>query len=321
MSEESCGPGAGSDDGPPGGAPPLEVRELLAASAADLFRRHSPTEVIAQPWSAELWQVVERAGLTEGATTAELGEVVRVAAQYAAPIPLGEDALARLILARAGLEAPAGPLTVAEFFDGQAERVPFARCAVGIVAVGLEGIALLEPGDCRITQGQNLAGEPRDTVVPPPFEPVPPGVILRPWGALLRSMQIAGALERVLQLTVRHAGDRRQFGQPLRRFQAIGHQLAELAGETAAARAAADAAAEDPQLWKIAAAKVRCGEAAGRAATIAHQVHGAVGFTDEHILHLFTLRLWSWRDEFGTEEEWASVLSGLLKESLWETLT
>jgi len=83
----------------------------------------------------------------------------------------------------------------------------------------------------------------------------------------------------------------------------------------------ADAAAEDPQLWKIAAAKIRCGEAAGRAATIAHQVHGAIGFTDEHVLHHFTLRLWSWRDEFGTEEEWASVLGGLLKESLWETLT
>jgi acyl-CoA dehydrogenase len=298
-----------------------EVRDLLAASAADLFRRHCPTEVIGQPWSPELWEVFERADLTEGASTAELGEVVRVAAQFAAPIPIGEDALARLILARAGLEARAGPLTVAEFFDGRAERVPFARCAVGIVAVGPEGVALLDPRDCRISEGQNLAGEPRDTVVPPPFDPVPPGVILRRWGALLRAIQIAGALERVLQLTVRHAGDRQQFGQPLRRFQAIGQQLAELAGETAAARAAANAAAEDPQIWKIAAAKVRCGEAAGRGATIAHQVHGAVGFTDEHVLHRFTLRLWSWRDEFGTEEEWASVLSGLLKENLWETLT
>jgi alkylation response protein AidB-like acyl-CoA dehydrogenase len=89
----------------------------------------------------------------------------------------------------------------------------------------------------------------------------------------------------------------------------------------AAARAAADAAAEDPEIWKIAAAKVRCGEAAGRGAEIAHQVHGAIGFTDEHVLHHFTLRLWSWRDEFGTEEEWASVLGGLLRENLWETLT
>ena len=298
-----------------------EVRTLLAESAAELFRRHCPSEVIAAGWAPELWQVVERAELTEGATVAELAEVVRVAAQYAAPIPLGEDALARLLLARAGLEAPAGPLTIADFYDGRAERVPFAGIATGIVAVGLEGIALLLPGTYRVSEGVNLAGEPRDTVEADPFVVVGQGAILRRWGALLRSVQIAGALERVLQLTVRQAGDRQQFGQPIRRFQAVAHQLAELAGEVAAARAAADAAAEDPQLWKTAAAKVRCGEAAGRAATIAHQVHGALGFTDEHVLHHFTLRLWSWRDEFGTEEEWASVLGGLLRENLWETLT
>jgi hypothetical protein len=298
-----------------------EVRELLAESAADLFRRHCPTEVIAKGWSAELWQVVERAELTEGASIAEAAEVLRVASQYAAPIPLGEDLLARLLLAREGLEAPSGPLTVADFYDGRATGVPYARFAIGIVAVGLEGVALLRPGSFRVSEGENLAREPRDMVEADAFEVFGKGVILRRWGALLRAVQIAGALERVLQLTVRYADDRRQFGQPLRKFQVIGHQLAELAAETAAARAAADAAAEDPQLWKIAAAKIRCGEAAGRAATIAHQVHGAVGFTDEHVLHHFTLRLWSWRDEFGTEEEWASVLGGLLKGSLWETLT
>ena len=298
-----------------------EVRELLAESAADLFRRHCPTEVIAKGWSAELWQVVERAELTDGATIAELAEVVRVASQYAAPLPLGEDALARQLLARAGLAATAGPLTVADFYDGKAMGVPYARFATGIVVVGPEGIALLRPGAYRVSQGENLAGEPRDSIEADPFEVFGEGAILRRWGALLRAVQIAGALERVLQLTVRYADDRRQFGQPLRKFQAIGHLLAELAAETVAARAAADAAAEDPQLWKIAAAKIRCGEAAGRAATIAHQVHGAIGFTDEHVLHHFTLRLWSWRDEFGTEEEWASVLGGLLKGNLWETLT
>jgi acyl-CoA dehydrogenase len=298
-----------------------EVRALLADSAGELFRRNCPNEVIAEGWSAALWQVVEQAELTEGASTAELAEVVRVAAQYAAPVPLGEDALARRLLARAGLEAPSGPLTVAEFHDRRAERVPYARMATGIVATGPEGVALLRHGSYRVGEGTNLAGEPRDSVEADAFEVFKEGAVLRSWGALLRSVQMAGALERVLQLTVRHADQRHQFGQPLRRFQAIGQQLAELAAETAAARAAADAAAEDPQLWKVAAAKIRCGEAAGRATSIAHQVHGAVGFTDEHVLHHFTLRLWSWRDEFGTEEEWASVLGGLVRGNLWETLT
>jgi alkylation response protein AidB-like acyl-CoA dehydrogenase len=74
-------------------------------------------------------------------------------------------------------------------------------------------------------------------------------------------------------------------------------------------------------LWKVAAAKIRCGEAAGRADAIALQVHGAIGFTGEHVLHRFTLRLWSWRAEFGTEEEWASVLGGLMRGKLWEMVT
>lgn len=303
----------------------LEVRELLAASAADLFRRHSPTEVVAGGWSPQLWDLVERAGLVEGAAIPELAAVVRVAAQFAAPIPLGEDALARAILARAELSAPPGPLTVAEFHEGTAEGVPYARWATAIVAANVDGVALLEPASYRVAEGTNLAGEPRDRVEAASFDPVGPGVALRVWGALLRSIQITGALERVLQLTARHAAERTQFGQPLNRFQAVAHQLAELARETAAARATAEAAVdtlgEDPELWKIAAAKIRCGEAAGRAAAIAHQVHGAIGFTEEHVLHHFTLRLWSWRDEFGTEEEWAFVLGGLMRDGMWEAVT
>ena len=43
------------------------------------------------------------------------------------------------------------------------------------------------------------------------------------------------------------------------------------------------------------------GEAAGIGAAIAHQMHGAIGFTQEHQLHYLTRRLWSWRDEFGNE--------------------
>jgi len=47
-------------------------------------------------------------------------------------------------------------------------------------------------------------------------------------------------------------------------------------------------------------------------AAIAHQVHGAIGFTDEHILHRFTRRLWAWRDDFGSESEWAVGLGALV---------
>ena len=75
----------------------------------------------------------------------------------------------------------------------------------------------------------------------------------------------------------------------------------------------------------VAVAKIRVGEAAGAGAAIAHQVHGAMGFTHEHRLHQFTRRLWSWRDEYGQETEWAIELgrwvAGEGAERLWPDLT
>ncbi len=152
-------------------------------------------------------------------------------------------------------------------------------------------------------------------------------------GALARSVLMTGALERALGFSVSYAKERHQFGRPIGRFQAIQHQLATLAGETAAAGAAADAAVAAMEsagdaagaAFEIAAAKVRTAEAAGTAAAIAHQVHGAIGFTERHPLGHSTRRLWAWRDEFGTESEWASRLGDLVAgngpENLWPVLT
>jgi len=125
---------------------------------------------------------------------------------------------------------------------------------------------------------------------------------------------MAGALEGTLELAVQYANDRVQFGRPLAKFQAIQHQLALLAEQVAAARVAADAACAtlasgkgDPEI-AVAGAKIRAGEAAGKGTDYAHQVHGAIGFTAEHRLHHLTRRLWSWRDEFGTETHWSMAL-------------
>ena len=141
---------------------------------------------------------------------------------------------------------------------------------------------------------------------------------------------MAGALEAVLALTVQYANDRVQFGRPIGKFQAVQQQLAVLAENVAAAGVIAAAAVEaaagkgDPA-FAIAVAKARVGEAAGKVAEIAHQVHGAIGFTHEHRLHHLTRRLWSWRDEFGVESEWQQELGRLAAargaDGLWPLLT
>jgi acyl-CoA dehydrogenase len=113
-------------------------------------------------------------------------------------------------------------------------------------------------------------------------------------------------------LVQEYANERVQFGRPIGKFQAIQQSLAVLAGEVSCAQSAALAACEAagaaPRLFDVAVAKITAGQAAGVAANIAHQVHGAIGFTYEHSLHYATRRLWSWRAEFGAESVWAEQL-------------
>src|SRR5258706_14926789 len=140
-------------------------------------------------------------------------------------------------------------------------------------------------------------------------------------GAVARSLQIAGALESMLEVSVRYSGERVAFEKKISKFQAVQHNLAKLAGETSAALAAASSAADalsnstsfdDAIFLEAASAKIRCSEAAEKGAAIAHQVFGAIGFTQEHILHRYTLRALAWRDDFGSESYWAVELGKLV---------
>ncbi|HEY0986312.1 MAG TPA: acyl-CoA dehydrogenase family protein, partial [Kofleriaceae bacterium] len=139
-------------------------------------------------------------------------------------------------------------------------------------------------------------------------------------GAVVRACQMAGALRAILARSVAYAGERVAFDRPIGKFQAIQHALARRAGEAAIALAASGSAADalaseldggseggDPDgvFLEVASAKIRVGEAAASGAAIAHQVHGAIGFSTEHALHLFTGRLWAWRDDYGSETAWA----------------
>ena len=135
--------------------------------------------------------------------------------------------------------------------------------------------------------------------------------------AMLRAVQSAAATASVLTMSLSYCNERVQFGRSLSKFQAIQHQLAQLAAEVSAATAAADIALaafsqvfDEPDVFatQVAAAKVRTAEAATRAAAIAHQVHGAMGFSGEYALQPLTRRLWSWRDEEGSEAYWADRL-------------
>ncbi len=350
-----------------------DTENILADTATRLFQDLCTPAVINDAengaFPEQLWSTLEEAGLTLTWVPAELGgtgaeiadgfTVIRIAGQFAAPVPLAETMMAGLVLAQAGIETPPGKLTLAPVLPderielgadgklrGAATSVPFARHADHIAVLAHRGgspvVALVAAKGCATGEDTNLAGEPRDHVsfdgvTPVAVRDAPDGFgadTITALGAAVRAMQMSGALARVLDQSVQYATERVQFGRPISQFQAIQHTLATLAGEVAAATAAADAGAEalggglrldDAALAEVATAKLRVGEAAGTGSAIAHQAHGAMGFTYEHSLHHATRRLWSWRDEFGTENEWAVRLGRLFArqgaDALWPTVT
>ena len=318
-------------------------------------------------WPEACWQQVAEAGFPLafvreeaggfGVDPAEAIDLLRVAGYHAAPVPLAETMLANRLLTEAGFEAAQGgatiaPVTGASTFanerqrlgwriHGRAAGVPWARHAGTIVALvehdGRPWVVRLDRKHADVTQDVSLAGLPADAIAldielsGDDVRPAPSHwtcEALKAAGAALRVVEMAGALERVLEMTVTYANERVQFGKPIGKQQAVQQLLATLAGQVAAcggAAAIAGAAFDALDILAIAAAKVRAGEAVSTAAPIAHQVHGAIGFTEEHRLHFFTRRLWAWRDEFGSERHWSTILGrqaiAVGAEGLWPFVT
>lgn len=318
-------------------------------------------------WHSALWGRMAGLGMTSVASDYEeeglalaAGVLVEIG-RAAAVVPLLEhDVLAGWILAQAGVERPSeevlsvaagvgvGELGIRRIggkwrLEGRIPRVPFGRHAAEIVlvaSVDRSNWAIRVPvAEVRLVEERNLADEPRDHVYLDGVSIEPARVALLPptvtpdrvfaRGALGRSFQMLGAMERAFAMTHEYARTRVQFGRSLSQFQVIQGYLAEIIGEIAATRAmcevALEAAREGAALEEIAAAKIRAGQAARVVADRSHQIHGAIGFTREYELQLATRRLWSWREEFGNESYWADrlgrAMSALGPEGLWERMT
>jgi len=296
-----------------------------------------------------------------GGEFADAVAVVGALAAGAAAVPVAEQLLVAapaVLAADLDLPAPDEPLTVAVdgavtaeprddgdgpgswTLTGTATDVAWAGVARHLVVLATSPVgpvlALVDVTGREATHAANLAGEPRGSYV---FDGVvAAGALrtdrqageLRARYALARAVQLSAALQQVLAATVQYAGERQQFGRPLAKFQAIQMELAEMAGEVTAVAALVDAAVQavargESLVLAAAAAKVRAGAAVEVVARLAHQVHGAIGFTQEHKLHHLTRRCWSWRDEAGSELTWSRVLGeGLLAygpHALWPALT
>jgi acyl-CoA dehydrogenase len=268
---------------------------------------------------------------------------LRALGRHALPIPLAESLLAARALATARIPRPAGPLSLAlrtrgELresrgtwrYTGGLDDVPWGASSAAIAAVlpAADGARLccLEPRHATsIVTRINLADEPLNRLVfsDAPVESVPSPIELAgdlfDEAALLLTAQICGALDAALSRSLTHANQRKQFGRALAQFQAVQQALAVLGEEVLAVECASEAAcrAADRSYapadrsyagFEIACARLRANLAIDTAVPIAHQVHGAIGFTREQDLRLFTQRLLAWRGALGNDRYWAERL-------------
>ncbi len=351
----------------------MTSHSMVAETATRIFRDHCDPQTVNRAkddaWKAPAWAALEEAGLTlawvpdalggAGAGMADGFAVLREAGRFAVPLPVAETLLAGWLLGLAGISSPKGAMACAPSRDGdrltlakngtlngRLRAVAFAADARHLAVLahreaGGGAVALVETNAVRIADGTGMAGDALnavtfDNVRPVAVKDAPAGFDvdeLLQLGAATRAMQMAGALEAILDLTVSYANERVAFERPIAKFQAVQHNLARLAGEVAASIASAGSAADaiasadrfdEAVFLEAASAKIRVGEAVGEGAAIAHQVLGAIGFTQEHTLHRFTRRLWAWRDDFGNESYWAVRLGKLVAakgaDALWPML-
>ena len=330
-----------------------------------LFRERCGDEVLASAnagaWSGEFWDELAAFGLPmalvsedQGGLGLSMGDaygIAQLCGQFAVPLPVVETMLANWLLTLAGLPARDGPQcllfeglsvinpTGGRRLVGTCPTVPWGRNCAPVAWVQdaeLSYVVALGKSQGEVAEGINIANEPRDAltidadmtgqnVAVCAADPA-----LTERCAALRCVQMAGAMATIGEMSIAFAMEREQFGRPLAKFQAIQQSLAVLAEQVALASVAAQMAsdavsASSAQTLAIASAKARVGEAAGDVAATAHQVHGAIGFSEEYRLHYFTRRLWSWRDEFGNETSWYEQIGRAIAKAgpdrLWSELT
>jgi len=241
----------------------------------------------------------------------ELFDVLAHSASCGEPAPLGDTLVANALLCAAGQAPAQGPvfLSLPSGFAGSEPGLNLPADARVLTANGA-AIALASPAGAA---DRAIAARP----------PQEDQRILA--GALLRVVQIAGALQGALDLSVRYAQERSQFGRPLSKFQAVQHMLAQLASEAVATAAAARMACarmdDGDGSLAVAVAKLRAGRAVEKGAMLAHQIHGAIGVTLEYPLARLSRNMWRWSEDFGGERHWAVAVGRAgLAQGAWETV-
>jgi acyl-CoA dehydrogenase len=272
-----------------------------------------------------------------GAGLREAAAILLAAGEHAVPGTLLETMLGNQLLALAGSEPSTEPLALA-FVEDTAKpvrNVPWARSASQVLVLARDGagarLAMLQPRELELQpEIADASGEPAARFVLPAgtqwhaLAGTDFDALLRR-ASLLRGAQMMGAMRWCLQRTTAYTQERKQFGREIGKFQVVQQMMAELAAAVVASHALLDAAIAAPDnVAFAAAARSRLADAADTVFGLSHQVHGAIGFSYEYVLHFRTRRLMAWRDQFGTAAHWRRVLAhrfaGSSADEVWPSI-
>lgn len=264
-----------------------------------------------------LWQLLEPLGYADafvaeahggiGLPLDEAFELGFALGRGGFPLPLLETAVARSVLAAAGVPPPEGIIVLSDAQPAGRDAValpqtPGLRHARHALArhdaswhlLSLPG-AGARPGEYRPAVSGALDAAPLQGTLARFAAPHAAAVLTAP----LHAAEMAGSLTAVLDMTLAYAADRKQFGRAIGQFQALQMEislLAELvAFATMAARIGCTGTVAAPDELRALSAKLACCDAAERAVSIAHAVHGAIGITEEYPLGIHARRLHEWR--------------------------
>lgn len=305
------------------------MRDIVADSIERILAGSCPSEVVRAIEGGSrdqaLWKELESSGFLDalvaesaggsGLSLADASPLIEAAGRYAVPVPFAETVVLRWLLAAAGAAPPSGSLTFGRAALAVAGGVSCANVPLGSVA---DWVLVADGSQWALLPGSVAAQDVSGFALGSTMtwrdsdwcdaRRISTTVDLQLAEALVRALQLSGALLVVLERTIAYASERKQFGKSIGKFQVIQHQITVMAEQVLAARMAAELAVATPgqslDPLRIAIAKARTSEAAAEVAALAHAIHGAIGFTIEFDLHLWTRRLHAWRQAAGSEGLW-----------------
>jgi alkylation response protein AidB-like acyl-CoA dehydrogenase len=288
-------------------------QRALGAAARDLLDKASPMEsvrkALGEPWDSSLWSLMVEQGwptvaLAEddgglGMGWVEAAVLAEEVGRHVAPAPYTSA-----VLALAALETK--PELRSEVAEGGVVVTVTRGGELGVDAPSAEW-AVVVTDDVRLHRIETAAEAAMDPTRQVGWvRPTDAGEVLggselaarlQDAASVVLSAEILGASARMLEVSTEYAKVREQFGKPIGSFQAIKHRLADMLVDVEGIRSATwyaawalDAGADDTAL-AASAAKAWASDAGVRVMGSALQVHGGIGFTWEHDLHLYSKRV------------------------------